>query len=270
MTDVAHLKPLTLRDLAAIKQRGEKIVTLTCYDATFAAVLDQAGVDVLLVGDSLGMTVQGHATTLPVTLDAMAYHTACVNRGRRRAFLIADMPFMTYQTPAQAGESAARLLREGGAQMVKLEGGAHRVEVIRHLSQEGVPVCAHLGLLPQSIHRLSGYRVQGRGEADARRLLEDALRVQDAGAGLLVLECIPALLAEEITLQLDIPTIGIGAGKRCDGQVLVLQDVLGLVSGHAPRYCKNFLAGTGDIPAAIRAYANAVRTGAYPADEHAY
>jgi 3-methyl-2-oxobutanoate hydroxymethyltransferase len=200
----------------------------------------------------------------------MAYHTACANRGRRRAFLIADLPFMSYQTAEQAGRSAARLLQEGGAQMVKLEGGAHRAETIRHLTLEGVPVCAHLGLLPQSIHRLGGYRVQGRNEADARRLLEDAVRLQDAGASLLVLECIPALLAEEITLQLDIPTIGIGAGAYCDGQVLVLQDVLGLVSGPVPRYCKNFLAGRGDIPAAIRAYVAAVRGGEYPAEEHCY
>ncbi|HLF96148.1 MAG TPA: 3-methyl-2-oxobutanoate hydroxymethyltransferase [Methylococcaceae bacterium] len=270
MTDSESSRPLTLRDLAAMKQRGEKIASLTCYDAAFAAVLDSAGVDVLLVGDSLGMTVQGRPTTLPVTLDAMAYHTACVDRGRRRAFLIADLPFMSYQTFEQAGASAARLLQEGGAQMVKLEGGAHRADTIRHLAQEGVPVCAHLGLLPQSIHRLGGYRVQGRGEADARRLLEDAVRLQDAGASLLVLECIPALLAEEITLQLDIPTIGIGAGGHCDGQVLVLQDVLGLTSGPVPRYCKNFLGGTGDIRTAIRAYVTAVRAGEYPAEEHCY
>jgi 3-methyl-2-oxobutanoate hydroxymethyltransferase len=259
-----------LRDLAAMKRRGEKIVSLTCYDATFASVLDGAGVDILLVGDSLGMTVQGHPTTVPVTLDHMAYHTACVHRGRRRAFLIADLPFLSYRTPAEAGTSAARFMQEGGAQMVKLEGGAHRAEVVRHLAREGVPVCAHIGLLPQSIHRLGGYRVQGRDEADARRLLEDAVQLQDAGASLLVLECIPALLAEEITLQLDIPTIGIGAGGSCDGQVLVLHDVLGLTSAPAPRYCRNFLAGADGIPAAIRAYVAAVRNGDYPAGEHCY
>jgi 3-methyl-2-oxobutanoate hydroxymethyltransferase len=262
-------KPLTVPELSAMKARGEKIATLTAYDATFAAAMDEAGVDLVLVGDSLGMVVQGHPTTLPVTLDQMVYHATSVGRGLQRAILAVDLPFLTYTTPGQALASAARLVREGGAQVVKLEGGRQRVEVIRALAGEAIPVCAHLGLLPQSVHRIGGYRVQGRDEQDARTLLEDALLLQEAGASLLVLECVPAALAADITAALSIPTIGIGAGPACDGQVLVAYDLLGLTP-HCPRVCRNFLAGADSICDAFSGYVNAVRERTFPGPEHSY
>ncbi|HUL11766.1 MAG TPA: 3-methyl-2-oxobutanoate hydroxymethyltransferase [Methylococcaceae bacterium] len=263
-------KALTVPELAAMKVRGEKIVALTAYDASFARILDEAGVDIVLIGDSLGMVVQGQATTLPVTVDDMIYHTRCVARGAQRALLVADMPFMSYASPQWAAENAARLVREGGAQMVKLEGGRKRAEVVRFLVEENIPVCGHLGLLPQSIHRLGGYYVQGKDEQSANALLEDALILQDAGASLLVLECVPAVLAKEISCTLQIPTIGIGAGADCDGQVLVLYDMLGINPGKSLRFTKNFLAEAEGIPNAVKTYVEAVRTGGFPTAKHSF
>lgn len=261
---------LTIPSLAAMKQQGEKIACLTCYDASFAQILDAAGVEVLLVGDSLGMVVQGQETTLPVTLDQMVYHTACVNRRRERALVVADLPFLTYSDPQQAVASAGRLMQEGGADMVKLEGGAAVVDAVHRLTAFGVPVCAHLGLLPQSVLRLGGYRVQGRDHATAERIRHDALALQDAGAGLLVLECVPVSLARELSHTLTIPVIGIGAGAGCDGQVLVLYDVVGVTPGRVPRFAKNFLAGRASIPEAVVAYVGAVKAGSFPAAEHGF
>lgn len=262
--------PFTVPELQACKQRGGKIVVVTAYDASLAACTDAAGIDVVLVGDSLGMVVQGHASTLPVDVDAMVYHSACVARGLSRALLVADLPFMSYRNADVALVNAARLLAEGGAAMVKLEGAGWVCEVIAALKRHEVPVCAHLGLTPQSVLRLGGYRVQGRDEADARKLKADALAVQEAGADLLVLECVPAALAAEITAALRIPTIGIGAGVHCDGQVLVMHDLLGITQGKRPRFVKDFLAGRGSVADALAAYAADVRSGAFPAPEHGY
>ncbi len=257
----------TLLSLQAMKGKGEKIAALTCYDASFARLLDAAGVDVALVGDSLGMVIQGRDSTLAVTLDDMAYHTACVARGLARTFLVADLPFASYQvSPRQAYRSAARLMA-AGARMVKLEGGAVMAETVAFLVSRGIPVCAHLGLLPQSVHQLGGYRVQGRDEAGSRRLLEHARLLQDAGAALLVLEAIPAALAAEISGALAIPTIGIGAGAACDGQVLVLYDAMGLYP-RPPRFAKNFLAGAGDLQAALAEYVRQVKAGEFPDARH--
>ncbi len=261
---------VTVPGLAAMKARGENIVVLTAYDASFARLLDEAGVDVILVGDSLGMVIQGCETTLSATLDDMVYHTRCVARGASRALVLADLPFMSYPTPERAAESAARLVREGGASMVKLEGGRIRADIVRFLTEQNIPVCGHLGLLPQSIHRLGGYHVQGREERAAQTLPEDALLLQEAGASLLVLECVPASLGEEITRALEIPVIGIGAGPGCDGQVLVLHDMLGVTIGKRPRFVKDFLADAGNIAAALRAYASAVREGRFPTEENCF
>lgn len=259
--------PITVSTLAAMKARGERIACLTCYDASFCRVLERSGVDVLLVGDSLGMVLQGHATTLPVTLSQMAYHTACVARARERSLLVADLPFLSYATSEQALASAGRLMQEGGAHMVKLEGGAPVVKTVQLLAGHGVPVCAHLGLLPQSIHRLGGYRYQGRDHASAEAIRHDALALQEAGAGLLVLECVPAELAGGISRTLAIPVIGIGAGNGCDGQVLVLHDMLGLNPGKPPGFSKDFLDGQPGIAAAVAAYVQAVKSGAFPGPE---
>ncbi|WP_462322531.1 3-methyl-2-oxobutanoate hydroxymethyltransferase [Halochromatium sp.] len=275
-------KTITTASLLALKQQGERIACLTCYDAAFAQLLERAGVEVLLVGDSLGMVIQGQRTTVPVTLDQMVYHSRCVSRMAARSLVIADMPFMSYATPERAVDAAARLMGEGGAAMVKLEGGEPLVETVARLTAFGAPVCAHLGLLPQSVHQLGGYRVQGRDAADAERIEADALALQDAGASLLILECVPSALASALSQRLRIPVIGIGAGNGCDGQVLVLHDVLGLTPGSAPRFSKNFLAATavesraghdGDaagfsIEAAIKGYVAAVKSGAFPAAEH--
>ncbi|KXX64366.1 3-methyl-2-oxobutanoate hydroxymethyltransferase [Marichromatium gracile] len=256
--------PTTVASLAAMKGRGERIAVLTCYDATFARLLDEAGVEVMLVGDSLGMVLQGHPTTVPVTLDQMVYHTACVTRGASRALVVADLPFMSYATPERALESASRLMQEGGAQMVKLEGGEPYLDTVRQLVAQGAPVCAHLGLQPQSVNQLGGYRFQGRDHASAERIRHDALAMQDAGASLLVLECVPQALAGEIARTLSIPVIGIGAGAECDGQVLVLQDMLGLNPGRAPRFSRDFMAAGGSVRDAVDAYVAAVRAGSFP------
>jgi 3-methyl-2-oxobutanoate hydroxymethyltransferase len=262
------VKPLTVIDLTAMKQRGEKISCLTAYDASFSALIDKAGVDMMLVGDSLGMVVQGHDTTLPATIDDMVYHARCVSNARRRAFVIADLPFMSYPTPAVAAQNAARLMQIGGAQMVKLEGP--RMEVVRFLVDQGIPVCGHLGLLPQLINQLGSYKVQGKKPADAAKMIADAHQLQQAGAGLLVLECVPAGLAREISAQLAIPVIGIGAGVDCDGQVLVLYDMLGIGISKRPRFSKNFMQAAASIEAAIQAYHQAVKQSKFPSAEHSF
>jgi len=254
-----------------MKQQGERISCLTAYDYLFATALDSAGVEAILVGDSLGMVIQGHSSTLPVTLEDMAYHSLAVSRGVSRAMVIADLPFLTYQqSPQQALLSAGHLMKAGGAEVVKLEGGAEMAPTVEFLTQRGIPVCGHLGLTPQSVHQLGGYRVQGREQARAEQLKNDALILQQAGACAVVLECIPQLLATQITKELVIPTIGIGAGANCDGQVLVLQDMLGLNDAHAPRFVRNFLQGTGSIDKALRAYVIAVRDGSFPTADESY
>ena len=263
-------KPWTVPMLADAKREGRKLVMLTAYDAGFARVMDDAGVDLVLVGDSLGMVVQGHDSTLPVTVDDMAYHVRCVKRGLQRALLIADLPFGADATPDRALDASLKLLQAGAA-MVKIEGAGPMLEAIEFLAHREIPVCAHLGLTPQSVLRLGGYKVQGRDEVAARRLREDARAVQDAGATLLVLECVPTPVAASITADLDIPTIGIGAGPQCDGQVLVLHDLLGVNSGHRrPRFVKDFLAEGGSVAGAFAAYAKAVRDGSFPDAEHSY
>ncbi|QFY41452.1 3-methyl-2-oxobutanoate hydroxymethyltransferase [Candidatus Methylospira mobilis] len=261
---------VTLPDLFRMKQEQRKIAALTAYDASFAGILDQAGVDVILVGDSLGMVIQGYAHTLGVTLQDIVYHTQCVARSVRRALIVADMPFMSYHSPQQAAENAARLVQQGGAHMVKLEGGRRRAEIVGFLSAQNISVCAHLGLLPQSFHQLGGFSVQARDEHAAHILLEDALILQEAGARALVLECIPAQLAAEVTARLAIPVIGIGAGADCDGQVLVTHDLLGMAQGRSPRFVKNFLAEAGSVSGAIDAYVRAVREGRFPGREHVF
>jgi 3-methyl-2-oxobutanoate hydroxymethyltransferase len=253
-----------------MKRAGEKIVSLTAYDASFARVLDQAEVDVILVGDSLGMVVQGRDSTLPVRLDDMVYHSACVARGAQCALIMTDLPFMSYQmNREQALGSAGRLMQEGGAHMVKLEGGAPMVDTVRFLVERGIPVCAHLGLTPQSVHQLGGYRVQGREQAAAQQMRDDALAMQAAGASALLLEMVPRALAKELTAMLEIPTIGIGAGVDCDGQVLVLHDMLGIYQP-SPKFAHNFLAGEDSIDAAVRAYVEAVRGRTFPGPEHGF
>lgn len=261
---------LSLTALRKMKSAQEKIAVLTAYDASFSHALEQAGVEVILVGDSLGMVIQGQESTLPVTVDDMIYHTANVVRGSESAFIIADMPFMSYANADQAIANAARLMAEGGAQMVKLEGGAIIAETIQQLTARGIPVCAHLGLLPQSVHRLGGYIVQGREQQAAEELLADALKLEQAGADMLVLECVPATLAARITEALTIPVIGIGAGKDCDGQVLVLYDMLGLTPGKRPRFSHDFLAATGAIQAAITKYVQDVKSGEFPTAEQQF
>ena len=262
------VKPLTVNDLAAMKLRGEKISCLTAYDASFSALIDKVGVDMMLVGDSLGMVIQGHDTTLPVTVNDMVYHTRCVSNARRRAFIIADLPFMSYATPAVAAKNAAKLMQIGGAQMVKLEGP--RGEIVSFLVDQGIPVCGHLGLLPQWINQMGSYKVQGKEPADAAKIIADAHQLQQAGAGLLVLECVPAMLAREISAQLDIPVIGIGAGVDCDGQVLVLYDMLNIGIGKRPRFSRNFMQDAASIEAAIHAYHQAVKQSQFPSAEHSF
>ncbi len=265
------VRPLiTAPRLRDMKVRGEKIVMLTAYDASFAAQCDAAGVDIILVGDSLGMVVQGHGSTLPASLDHLVYHTAAVARGNISSLVLADLPFMTFRDVGTALASAARLMAEGGAAMVKVEGAGYVLEVIRALVERQIPVCAHLGLTPQSVHAFGGYKVQGKSKAAGERLLDEALAVQEAGASLVVLECIPADLALRITEALSIPTIGIGAGVDCDGQVLVLYDMLGVTPGKKPRFSKDFLAGRGSVLDAIKAYVADVRSGAFPAAEHSF
>ncbi len=260
----------TLSALQKMAQDGERIAMLTCYDASFAACLEGAGVDTILVGDSLGNVIQGHDSTLPVTMRDMVYHVECVARGCKRVFLIGDMPFGSFQVNPQRTFENAALLMAAGAQMVKVEGGEAMTETIAFLTTRGVPVCGHLGLTPQSVHQLGGYRVQGRGDTQAQRLIADAKAVQDAGAGMLVLELIPTQLAEQVTAQLAIPTIGIGAGVHCSGQVLVLHDMLDVFPGKKAKFVKNFMEGAGSVQAAVGAYVKQVKAGKYPGPEHSF
>ena len=260
-------KPLTLHRLRQMHSAGDKIAMLTCYDAMFARFLDAVGIDVLLVGDSLGMVLQGRATTLSVSINEMVYHTGCVARGNRNAWIIADMPFGSYQESIELALRNAVLLMQAGAQMVKVEGGGWTTGIVRSLVERGIPVCAHLGFTPQSVHALGGYRIQGRDESAARVLREQAMELVDAGAEMLVLEMVPASLGRELTKELPIPVIGIGAGVGCSGQVLVLHDMLGLTRGDVPRFVRNFMVGSTDIEAALRQYVSDVRAGRFPDDK---
>ena len=270
MSAQSQTRRLTQLDLAKLREAGEKVAMFTCYDASFARLLDGAAVDSILIGDSLGMVVQGHDSTLPVTVADIAYHTAAVKRGSDRPFIIADMPFGSYQeSPEQAFRNAVTLMA-AGAQMVKLEGGRDMASTVAFLVQRGIPVCGHVGLTPQSVHALGGYKVQGKGDAAAQRLKEDALALQNAGATIIVLEAIPAALAAEVTGMLDIITIGIGAGRDCSGQVLVLHDVFDVPPGKKAKFVRNFMEGASSISdAAARAVA-AIKDGSYPAPEHTY
>ncbi len=264
------MKRITVTTLQKMKEAGEKIVMSTCYDASFATILEENGVEAMLVGDSLGMVFQGLESTLPVELDQMIYHTQCVARGRQRALLITDMPFMSYSTPELAMATAGRILKEGGAHMVKLEGGSTQLDTVARLTDHGIPVCAHLGLLPQSVHKTGGYKVQGRDAAGAAAIRDDALALQKAGAQMLVLECVPAALAGEISASLRIPVIGIGAGNGCDGQVQVLYDMLGITRGKLPSFSRNFLAEAASIEEAVASYSAAVKSGAFPDAERSF
>ncbi|HMM51852.1 MAG TPA: 3-methyl-2-oxobutanoate hydroxymethyltransferase [Burkholderiaceae bacterium] len=263
-------KPVTQLQLAGLRERGEPIAMLTCYDASYAALLDEVGIECLLIGDSLGMVVQGRESTLPVTLDEVAYHARCVARGARYAWIIADMPFGSYQAGVDAAFANAVRLMQAGVHMVKLEGGAWLAPTIEAMTRAGIPVCAHLGLTPQSVFALGGYRVQGRTPEAADRLIADALALQDAGATMLVLEMVPAALAETVTQRLAIPTIGIGAGPGCSGQVLVLHDMLDVYPGRRPRFVRNFMTGAGSVRGAIEAYRDAVKARSFPGPEHGY
>ncbi|BBS15664.1 3-methyl-2-oxobutanoate hydroxymethyltransferase [Aeromonas caviae] len=263
------MSKITTTGLLKMKQDGQKITAITAYDATFAKLFDDEGAQVLLIGDSLGMVLQGGDDTLAVSMDEMVYHTRCVARGTSKALVVADMPFMSYATPEQTYQNAARLMA-AGARMVKIEGGDWLCESIRHLTRNGVPVCGHLGLTPQSVHVFGGFKVQGRDEFHAQEIYRQALELQAAGIQLLVLECVPVALAERITKALRIPVIGIGAGPATDGQILVMHDAFGITSGYVPKFTKNFLAETGDMRAAIRLYVQQVSDGTFPGPEHCF
>lgn len=260
---------ITTAVLQKMKQQGDKITSLTAYDASFAKLFADEGVDVLLIGDSLGMVLQGHGDTLPVTVQDIAYHTRCVRAGAPDAFVIADLPFMSYASTEQAFSSVTPLM-QAGANMVKLEGGDFLLPTVKALTERGVPVCGHLGLTPQSVHLFGGYKVQGRSNEQADAMLRQAKALQEAGAQLLVLECIPVELANRITAALSIPVIGIGAGAGTDGQVLVMHDLLGISSGYIPKFSKNFLQQTGEIRSAIRQYVADVKSQSFPAAEHSF
>ncbi|MGI9303110.1 MAG: 3-methyl-2-oxobutanoate hydroxymethyltransferase [Gammaproteobacteria bacterium] len=261
---------LSVSALARMKKESEKIACLTAYDAAFARLEDEAGVDIILVGDSVGMVVQGHDTTVPVTMDDMVYHTRLVARGCRRAFLMADLPFMSFTNVDQALDNSARLMQEAGAQMVKLEAGADQLEIMERLSMHGVPICAHLGLQPQSIHKLGGYKVQGRDEKSASALLKESHVLEESGADILLLECVPARLAEEITANSGIPVIGIGAGQHCDGQILVLYDILDIAPGKRTRFSKDFLDGQSSIQGAVKSFVEEVKEKTFPDESHSF
>jgi len=261
---------ISIGTLRRMKKEGEKFACLTAYDATFARVLDAAGVELILVGDSLGMVIQGHDSTIPVTVDDVIYHSRAVARGCRRALLMADMPFMSFASSQRAFDNAARLMGEGLAHMIKLEGGAAQVETVRLLADQGVPVCAHMGLRPQTVFRLGGYKVQGREKEAARAMLEDARKLEAAGAEVLRLGCVPSALGREITQTLAIPVIGIGAGPHCDGQILVLHDMLGITPGKPLRFTRNFLAGADGVGAAVADFVRAVKAEEFPAPEHCF
>jgi 3-methyl-2-oxobutanoate hydroxymethyltransferase len=266
----ASRPPVTLSTLARMKADGEKIASLTCYDASFAVLLDAADVDVVLVGDSLGMVIQGHSTTVPVTMDQMVYHCACVARGIHRPFLIGDLPFMSYPSREVALANSVRLMQEGGVQMVKLESGGKQTDIVEFLAGHDIAVCAHVGLKPQSVHKTGGFRVQGRERETAARLLEEARRLESAGADIVLLECIPAALGKTIAAELHVPVIGIGAGPDADGQILVSYDMLDITTGRKPRFVRNFMEGASDNLDALRRYVRAVKQREYPAPEHCF
>jgi 3-methyl-2-oxobutanoate hydroxymethyltransferase len=266
-SDSPPVNVATLRDM---KQAREPIACLTAYDASLAQLVDMAGTDVVLVGDSLGMVIQGHDTTVPVTVDNMVYHTRCVARAVRRAFLIADLPFMSYTTPSQALDNAVRLMQEAGAMMVKLESGQAQLTVVEYLAQQDIPVCAHLGLKPQSVHKIGGFKVQGREHEAARRMVDDARALEAAGADVVLLECVPRDVGATIRDALQVPVIGIGAGAGVDGQILVIYDILGITQGRTPRFVKNFMLGRDSVFDGIRAYVQGVKDRSYPAEEHTF
>ena len=262
--------PVNVSTLRKMKAEGVPIACLTAYDASYAVLVDAAGVDLVLVGDSLGMVIQGHDTTVPVTVDDIVYHSRAVARGLRRAFLVADMPFMSYANPEQALTNAVRMMQEGGAMMIKLEGGEGQIEIVEHLARHDIPVCAHLGLKPQSVHKIGGFRVQGRETEKAQEMLDAARRLQDAGSDIVLLECVPNEVGEAITESLEVPVIGIGAGPAVDGQILVLYDILDITQGRTPRFVRNFQTDHTSPLDAIGAYVEAVRDRSYPAPEHCF
>lgn len=262
--------PVSISTLRNLKEQSQKFTCLTAYDASFAHILDQAGVEVILVGDSLGMVVQGHSTTIPVTVEHIIYHTNAVARGRTRALIMADMPFASYTLVEDGVRNAARLMQEGGAHMVKLEGAANQVDVVKRLTDNGIPVCAHVGLRPQFVHKLGGYKVQGRDERAAVELVKDATALEAAGADLVLLECVPASVTAVVMQAVKVPVIGIGAGAQCDGQVLVLYDVLGISSGKRAKFAKDFLGADGSVADAVARFVAAVKSGEFPAVEHTY
>jgi 3-methyl-2-oxobutanoate hydroxymethyltransferase len=262
--------PVNVSTLREMKRAREPIACLTAYDASFAQLVDLAGADVVLVGDTLGMVIQGHDTTVPVTVEHMIYHSQCVSRALRRAFLIVDMPFMSYTTLPQALDNAVRLMQEGGAMMVKLESGLGQVEIVEHLARQDIPVCAHLGLKPQSVHKIGGFKVQGREEEAARKIIDDARALEAAGADIVLLECVPNAVGQAVQAGLHVPVIGIGAGPHVDGQILVLYDILGITQGRMPRFVQNFMAGRDSVLEALRAYVTAVKDRSYPAEKHTF
>jgi 3-methyl-2-oxobutanoate hydroxymethyltransferase len=262
--------PINVASLKKMKSDGEAIACITAYDASFALAVDRAGIDMVLVGDSLGMVIQGHDTTVPVTVEDIIYHTRNVSRGLQRAFLVADMPFMSYSDPNQALENAVRLMQEGGAMMVKLEGGEDQIAIVKHLARHDIAVCAHLGLKPQSVHKIGGFRVQGRDSKEAKEILDNAKALQDAGADVVLLECVPNELGKSIKENLDVPIIGIGAGPFVDGQILVLYDILDITQGSTPKFVRNFMLDQASPINAIESYVQAVKNKEYPAPEHCF
>jgi len=262
--------PVNVSTLAKMKAEGEPIACLTAYDASFALLVDRAGADLVLVGDSLGMVIQGHDTTVPVTVEDIIYHTRTVARGLRRAFLVADMPFMSYSSKTQALENAVRLMQEGGAMMVKLEGGSGQISIVEYLAHHDIPVCAHVGLRPQSVHKIGGFKVQGREIAKARQMVEDAVTLQNAGADIVLLECVPNELGKAVRSAVNVPVIGIGAGPDVDGQILVLYDILGITQGRVPRFVENFMEEADSAADACVRYIKAVKERTYPAPRHCF
>lgn len=262
--------PVNVATLAKMKEEDEPIACLTAYDASYAALVDAAGVDLVLVGDSLGMVIQGHDTTVPVTVANIIYHTRIVARGLRRAFLVSDMPFMSYTNPGQALQNAVQMMQEGGAMMIKLEGGDGQLEIVAHLARHDIPVCAHLGLKPQSVHKIGGFKVQGRDAKQASKMIDSAKRLQDNGADLVLLECVPNELGEKIRAVVEVPVIGIGAGPNVDGQILVLYDILDITQGRTPKFVRNFMTGNDSPLAAIQSYVKSVKEREYPAAEHCF
>ena len=262
--------PINVASLKKMKSDGEAIACITAYDASFALAVDRAGIDMVLVGDSLGMVIQGHDTTVPVTVEDVIYHTRNVSRGLQRAFLVADMPFMSYSDPNQALENAVRLMQEGGAMMVKLEGGEDQIAIVEHLARHDIAVCAHLGLKPQSVHKIGGFRVQGRDPKEAKEILDNAKALQGAGADVVLLECVPNELGKSIKENLDVPVIGIGAGPFVDGQILVLYDILDITQGSTPKFVRNFMLDQASPINAIESYVQAVKNKEYPAPEHCF